>query len=82
VSGERDRNVLQDSNISLSGVKSQHDYPRLLRRVRYWDEVNKNELVFITYNRSWTVTTVARIYKERWHIESFFKLIKQNLRIK
>lgn len=25
---------------------------------------------------------MARIYKERWHIESFFKLIKQNLRIK
>jgi len=82
VSGEKDRNVLQDSNIRLSGVKSQHDYPKLLRRVRYWDEVNKNELVFITNNRSWTATTVARIYKERWHIESFFRLIKQNLRIK
>jgi len=27
-------------------------------------------------------TTVARIYKERWHIEAFFKLIKQNLKIK
>ena len=81
VSEERDRNVLQDSNIRLTGVKSQHDYPKLLRRVRYWDEVNKNELVFITNNRSWTATTVARIYRERWHIESFFKLVKQNLRI-
>jgi hypothetical protein len=82
VSGEKDRNVLQDSNMRLTGVKSQQGYPKLLRRVRYWDEVNRNELVFITNNRSWTATTVARIYKERWHIESFFKLIKQNLGIK
>ncbi|MBC7124551.1 MAG: IS4 family transposase [Bacteroidales bacterium] len=82
VSGEKDRNVLQDSNMRLTGVKSQHGYPKLLRRVRYWDEDNKNELVFIPNNRSRTATTVARIYRERWHIESFFKLIKQNLRIK
>ncbi len=45
VSKEKDRNVLEDSNIRLKGKA---DYPKLLRRVRYWDEVNKNELVFIT----------------------------------
>ena len=27
-------------------------------------------------------TTVARIYKERWQIELFFKALKQNLRVK
>ncbi len=54
----------------------------MLRMVRYWDEVNQNELVFITNNRFWTATTVARVYKERWNIEAFFKLIKQNLKIK
>jgi hypothetical protein len=82
ISDEKDKNVLQDSNIKLAGTKSQNEYPKMLRRVRFWDEVNKNEMVFITNNRSWTATTVARIYKERWNIESFFKLIKQNLRIK
>lgn len=82
ISGEKDKNVLQDSNIRLIGIKSQSEYPKMLRRVSFWDEVNKNELVFITNNRSWTATTVARIYKERWNIESFFKLIKQNLKIK
>jgi IS4 transposase len=50
--------------------------------VHYWDEKNQNLLVFLTNNRSWTATTVSQIYKERWQIESFFKLIKQNLRIK
>jgi len=82
VANEKDKNVLQDSNIRLRGTKGQNDYPRMLRLVRYWDEVNQNELVFLTNNRSWTATTVARIYKERWNIESFFKMIKQNLKIK
>lgn len=45
-------------------------------------EANENELVFLTNNRSWTASTVSAIYKERWSIESFFKIIKQNLKIK
>ena len=82
ISDEKDKNVLQDSNISLTSTKGQTEYPKLLRMVRFWDEVNQNELIYITNNRSWTATTVARIYKERWNIEAFFKLIKQNLKIK
>ncbi|MBN1185366.1 MAG: IS4 family transposase [Bacteroidales bacterium] len=82
VSDEKDHNVLEDCDIRLSSDKGFKEYPKLLRLVRYWDEINKNELVFLTNNRSWTATTVARIYKERWNIESFFKLIKQNLKIK
>lgn len=82
ISNEKNRNVLQDSNIRLTSIKAQTGYPKMLRRVRYWDEVNQNELVFLTNNRSWTATTVAQIYKERWNIEAFFKIIKQNLKIK
>jgi hypothetical protein len=79
---EKDKNVLRDCNIRLKGVKAQEEYPKMLRMVRYWDEEHQRELVFITNNRSWTATTVAMIYKERWYIESFFKMIKQNLKIK
>lgn len=82
ISSEKDKNVLQDCNIRLKGTKAQKEYPKMLRIVGFWDEINKNELVFITNNRSWTATTVSRIYKERWNIEAFFKLIKQNLKIK
>jgi len=82
LSDERDENVLQDCNIRLKGGKAQEEYPKLLRMVRYWDEEHRRELVFITNNRSWTATTVAKIYKERWNIEAFFKMIKQNLKIK
>lgn len=82
VSSEKDKNVKMNLNIRLASAKGQQEYPKLLRLVRFWDEVNKKELVFITNNRSWTATTVARIYKERWNIEAFFKIIKQNLKIK
>src|SRR6056297_92659 len=82
VSEEKDQNVLEHQEIYLSGVQSSQEYPSMLRRVRYWDEVNQNELVFLTNNRYWTASTIAKIYKERWGIESFFKTIKQNLRIK
>ena len=64
ISQEKDKNVIMDLNIKLSSVKGQKEYPKLLRLVRFWDEVNKKELVFLTNNRPWTATTVARIYKE------------------
>lgn len=82
ISGEKDKNVLQDSNIRIKAYKGKNDYPKNLRLVRYWDEENKNELVFLTNNFYWTASTVALIYKQRWFIESFFKMIKQNLKIK
>ncbi len=38
--------------------------------------------VFITNNFNLTALTIARLYKERWKIELFFKWLKQHLRIK
>ena len=77
-----DANIREHCRIRLTSLKGKKEYPKMLQLVRYWDEVNKNELVFLTNNRSWTAKTISRIYKERWQIESFFKIIKQNLRIK
>jgi len=82
ISDEKDKNVRQDCNIRIKSYKGKNEYPKTLRLVRYWDEINGNELVFLTNNLSWTATTVAQIYKERWNIEAFFKIIKQNLKIK
>jgi len=82
VSQERNPGVISDQNIRLIGPSSREQYKGILRRVEYWDEENGNLLVLLTNNRSWTASTVADIYKERWGIETFFKTIKQNLRIK
>jgi IS4 transposase len=58
------------------------DTAPFLRRVRYWDEANQRELVFLTNHLELAAPTVAAIYKERWQIELLFKALKQNLRIK
>ena len=39
-------------------------------------------MVFLTNHLDLGPTTVARIYKDRWQIELFFKALKQNLRVK
>jgi len=53
-----------------------------LRRVRYWDEATKRELVFLTNHLELGADIVAAVYKERWQIELLFKALKQNLRVK
>jgi hypothetical protein len=53
-----------------------------LRLVTLWDEDKQRELTFLTNHRSFGATTIARIYKERWQIELFFKSLKQLMRIK
>jgi len=71
-----------DQSIGLKTTKSKRDYPEKLRRVRYIDAETGKSLVFITNHFGLPAITVAHIYKNRWHIELFFKWIKQNLRIK
>jgi transposase len=40
------------------------------------------EVEMITNNFSWTASTIAELYKQRWSIETFFKELKQHLKIK
>ena len=47
-----------------------------------WLEDKKQELVLLTNNFSLAASTIAAIYKERWQIELFFKVLKQQLKIK
>lgn len=71
-----------DQNIGLKTTKSKRDYPEKLRRIGFIDAETGKSLVFITNHFGLSAITIARIYKSRWHIELFFKWIKQNLRIK
>ncbi len=47
-----------------------------------WDLKKNCEIVLLTNHLSFGATTIASIYKDRWEIEIFFKIIKQNLRVK
>ena len=41
-----------------------------------------DELALLTNHATLGATTIARIYKDRWQIELFFKALKQHLRVK
>ena len=53
-----------------------------LRCVTIWLEDKQEELVLLTNNFELAAATIAAIFKERWQIELFFKLLKQQLKIK
>ena len=73
--------VLADEIIVLE-KQAQSDTAPFLRRIRYRDNVDERELMFLTNHLELPATTTAAIYKERWQIELLFKALKQNLRIK
>ena len=61
---------------------SKKAYPAKLRRIKYFDDQHKKNLVFLTNHFTLSALTVAELYRCRWQIELFFKWIKQHLRIK
>ena len=78
----RNRNILKDQTIRLSGTGAQEKCPHLLRRVEAIRGDTGGILVFLTNHHGLGASTIAAIYKDRWQIELFFKAIKQNLKIK
>lgn len=74
--------VRYDHVVRLKTRKARQDYPDKLRRIRFFDEETKRDLVFLTNNHALPATVIAFLYKCRWRVELFFKWIKQNLRIK
>jgi hypothetical protein len=75
--------VVADEWIALRTPQSAAKYePGLpLRRVEVLTPEG-DRLVFLTNHLALGPTTIARIYKERWQIELFFKVLKQHLRVK
>jgi hypothetical protein len=71
-----------DQTIKLLVYKSSKLYPKKLRRVKYYDTEKDLMLVFLTNNFELEALDIAKIYKNRWQIETFFRWIKQNLQIK
>lgn len=75
-------NILVDEIIKLTGKDSSTNYPEELRRLVIYDEKNKDLVEVLTNNFSWTAQTISELYRARWNIETFFRYIKQNLKIK
>lgn len=78
---DKNTGILYDQTIELTRESSLKKYPKRLRRIRYYDKETGNTLVFITNNFKLSALTIAALYKCRWGIETFFKWIKQHLKI-
>ena len=76
------KGILTDAEVELIVYKSQKDYPEYLRLVRFFDEEQGREFMFLTNAMELTALQVADLYKNRWQIELFFKWLKQHLKIK
>lgn len=76
------KNVLTDSVIELTDIITRQKYPERLRLVKYRDENQDREFVFLTNAFHLTSLEIAELYKNRWQVELFFKWLKQHLKIK
>jgi hypothetical protein len=71
-----------DQTVLLTGFYARRHYPEKLRRIRYIDSETNKRFVFLTNNHALPALVIAQLYRARWHVELFFKWIKQHLRIK
>lgn len=78
----RDPSILADEIIRLCGAGATDKCPDRLRRIVVWDAEQQRQMVILTNHLEFAATTLARIYRERWQIELFFKALKQNLKVK
>ncbi len=79
---DRSTGLICDQRIRLVVARSVEGYPEPLRRIRYKDPESGKTLVFLSNNFELPALTVTDLYRSRWHVELFFKWIKQHLRIK
>lgn len=75
-------NVLADGLVKMTGYLVKKKCTSQLRIVVVWDERNKKTVTFLTNNLELAASTIAAIYRDRWEIELFFKVLKQRLKIK
>jgi len=78
---QHQKRILADEEITLLGHR-QLPHGLKVRRIVVWDEEKKEEFVFVTNNLRLAASTIDRIYRDRWQIETFFKSLKQLLKIK
>jgi IS4 transposase len=81
--GERIHNgVLEDEIIEIEVKKGKEISKLRLRKVRFYDRVNKREFEFLTNLFDLRADLIAALYKIRWQIELLFKQLKQNFPLK
>ena len=74
--------ILADEKVIYGDYNASQEHSEIvLRRIKYYHELDQREYVYLTNNFDLTAGQIADVYKNRWQIELFFKWIKQHLRI-
>ena len=70
--------IVKDQFVALPGQGGE-----LVRRIEAWVEVDGEQrlMVFLTNNLAWSPRSVCDLYRRRWDIETFFKQVKQTLKL-
>lgn len=79
---DKQEHIRSDKDIKLMGLQVSKKYTGQLRAIEVYDKKTEQYLVLLTNNMFWTADTISQLYRARWDIETFFKQIKQVLRIK
>jgi hypothetical protein len=74
--------IIKDEMIMLTRWHTRRYYPVAMRKIEYLDNTTGTRYVFLSNHLELDAIIIARLYKERWNVELFFKWIKQHLRIK
>jgi transposase len=75
-------NIVSDYQIELVGQQTKDKYKKRLRLVKVTDPETGEIIPLLTNNFFWTSKTISELYRNRWEIETFFRMVKQNLKIK
>ena len=78
----RNKHVLSDEIVRLTGTGMEERYPELLRRITAANPETGETIVLLTNHLRFAASTISEIYRDRWEIELFFKTLKQNLKVK
>ena len=75
--------IVRDDWIRWRGPKSKTLYPEVVRRVVAVVELQgeKVQMEFLTNNLQWSPQSVADLYRCRWDIEKFFRILKQTFQL-
>ena len=79
---EKSENIISDDHIVLIGQQTKNKYKKRLRLVQVADPETGEIIPLLTNNFFWSPKTISELYKNRWEIETFFRTVKQNLKIK
>ena len=74
--------VQKDVVVSLVYPQSEQKYPEKLRVIIYTDKDTGETYEYLTNMLETDAITIADLYRKRWEIETLFRWLKQNLKIK